>query len=46
MTHQDLIFTNDVASHIDALIEKFNPSKLFILVDHNTRKHVLPQLAE
>ena len=46
MTHQDLIFTNDVASNIDALIEKFNPSKLFILVDHNTRKHVLPQLAE
>lgn len=44
MAHQDLIFTNDVAKHVDALIEKFAPSTLFVLVDENTRKCVLPQL--
>ncbi|MBR5333054.1 MAG: 3-dehydroquinate synthase [Muribaculaceae bacterium] len=44
MKHQDLIFSNDVASHLDALVEKYNPSKLFILVDKNTRELVLPIL--
>lgn len=44
MKHQDLIFSNDVASHLDALVEKYNPSKLFVLVDENTSKHVLPML--
>lgn len=44
MKHQDLIFSNEVASHIDALVNKFNPSKLFVLVDKNTSKLVLPQL--
>ena len=45
MAHQDLIFTNDVAKHVDALVEKFAPSTLFVLVDENTHKCVLPQLA-
>lgn len=45
MKHQDLIFSNDVASQLDALIEKYNPSKLFVLVDSNTHKLVLPKLA-
>ena len=45
MAHQDLIFTNDVATHIDTLVEKFAPSTLFVLVDENTRKCVLPQLS-
>lgn len=44
MTHQDLIFSNDVASQLDALVEKYNPSKLFVLVDANTRQLVLPKL--
>lgn len=44
MKHQDLIFSNDVASQLDALVEKYNPSKLFVLVDANTRELVLPQL--
>ena len=44
MKHQDLIFSNDVASHLDALVEKYNPSTLFVLVDSNTRECVLPQL--
>lgn len=44
MKHQELIFTNDVTSNIDALIEKYNPSKVFVLVDENTNKMVLPQL--
>ena len=43
MKHQDLIFSNDVASQLDALVEKYNPSKLFVLVDANTRELVLPQ---
>ena len=42
--HQDLIFSNDVASHLDALVEKYMPSTLFVLVDENTRECVLPQL--
>lgn len=44
MKHQDIIFTNDVATHIDALVEKFAPSRVFVLVDENTRELVLPQL--
>ena len=44
MKHQDLIFSNDVASQLDALVEKYNPSKLFVLVDANTRQLVLPKL--
>lgn len=44
MKHQELIFTNDVSSQLDALIEKYNPSKVFVLVDENTNKMVLPQL--
>ena len=44
MKHQDLIFSNDVASHLDALVEKYNPSTLFVLVDSNTHECVLPQL--
>lgn len=45
MKHQDLIFSNDVATHIDALVEKMHPSKVFVLVDENTHKLVLPILA-
>lgn len=45
MKHQDLIFSNDVASQLDALVEKYNPSKLFVLVDANTHELVLPKLA-
>lgn len=45
MKHQDLIFSNDVASHLDALVKKYSPSKLFVLVDENTRECVFPQLA-
>lgn len=44
MQHQELIFTNDVTSNIETLIEKYNPSKVFVLVDENTNKMVLPQL--
>ncbi len=44
MKHQDLIFSNDVASHLDALVEKINPSKVFVLVDENTQRLVLPLL--
>lgn len=46
MKHQDLIFTNDVASHIDALVTKYSPSKVFVLVDENTQKLVLPLLSK
>ncbi|MBE6317644.1 MAG: 3-dehydroquinate synthase [Bacteroidales bacterium] len=44
MKHQDLIFSNDVASQLDVLVEKYKPSKVFVLVDANTEKMVLPQL--
>lgn len=44
MKHQDLIFSNDVASHLDALVKRYSPSKLFVLVDSNTHECVLPQL--
>ena len=44
MKHQDLIFSNEVASHLDALAERYTPSTLFVLVDSNTRECVLPQL--
>lgn len=44
MKHQDLIFSNDVALHLDALVEKINPSKVFVLVDENTQRLVLPLL--
>ncbi len=46
MKHQDLLFTNDVASALDKLINDAGSPLTFILVDDNTRRHVLPLLLE
>lgn len=46
MKHQELIFTNDVASAIDRFVDAASPSQLFVLVDVNTKAFVLPRLAE
>ncbi len=46
MKHQDLLFTNDVASAIKTTVDKINPSKVFVLVDVNTGSCVLPHLKE
>lgn len=39
-----IIYTNFVEDAIDALIDKFNPSSIFVLVDHNTQERVLPRI--
>ncbi len=44
MEHQELLFTNDVASAIKTVVSKINPSKLFVLTDVNTQALVLPRL--
>lgn len=43
---QELLFTNDVATEIDRLVEKIAPPQLFVLVDVNTKAFVLPRLVE
>lgn len=44
MTQQQLLFTNDVADSIQAIIDNINPNATFILVDENTARQVLPGL--
>lgn len=44
MDSQELIFTNKIGETIDALVEKYAPSKVFVLVDVNTASFVLPRL--
>lgn len=39
-----IIYTNFVEATIDALVEKFSPSTIFVLVDHNTQERVLPRV--
>lgn len=46
MEHQELIFTNDVASAIDTLAAAIAAPKTFVLVDVNTHAFVLPRLKE
>lgn len=41
---QQIIYTNFVEETVDRIIEKINPSSLFILVDDNTNERVLPRL--
>lgn len=44
MNSQELIFTNKVGETIDAIVEKYAPCKVFVLVDVNTASFVLPRL--
>ncbi|MDE6153507.1 MAG: iron-containing alcohol dehydrogenase, partial [Muribaculaceae bacterium] len=44
MKHQRLIFTNLVASALDNIVTGLNPNGIFILVDENTEKSVLPKI--
>lgn len=44
MKHQDLLFTNDVAAELDKIVKDYGAPLTFILVDENTRHHVLPRL--
>lgn len=46
MKHQDLLFTNEVAEALDKLITDAGHPLTFILVDENTRRHVLPLLLD
>lgn len=46
MKHQDLIFTNEVAEAIDRVAEGINSPQVFVLVDVNTYRFVLPVLKE
>ncbi|MDE7396923.1 MAG: 3-dehydroquinate synthase [Muribaculum sp.] len=41
---QTLIFTNDVSQALRHEIERISPDKVFVFVDRNTRKHVLPRI--
>lgn len=41
---QQLLFTNHVAEALDAMVEKLQPSSVFVLVDVNTASFVLPRL--
>ncbi len=41
---QQLIFSNNVAVELDKIIEGSNPSSVFVLVDENTERMVLPRL--
>lgn len=41
---QELIFTNDVASHLDNLIDRLRPANVFIISDVNTESLVVPRL--
>ena len=44
MKHQSLIFTNLVASTLDKTIKELSPNGIFVLVDENTEKYVLPRI--
>lgn len=46
MKHQDLIFTNEVADTVDRIVGEINPPQVFVLVDVNTYRCVLPVLKE
>ncbi len=41
---QQLLFTNDVAAHIQAVANDIKPNSTFILADDNTARCVLPEL--
>lgn len=41
---QQVIFTNEVDQAIDQAINSHGRGKVAVIVDHNTRRHVLPQL--
>lgn len=46
MNTQTLIFSNEVPEALDKLLIDLNPANIFILVDTNTRRLVLPALME
>jgi 3-dehydroquinate synthase len=41
---QNILFTNNVAEALEKVVEKLEPISIFVLVDTNTAKFVLPQL--
>ena len=43
---QNLVFTNDVGTALSAAIHTLQPSSVIVLVDDNTRMHVLPRLQD
>ncbi len=44
--NQQVIFDNDVLQRLDSLLQRMMPNKVFLLMDMNTEKWVLPKLAE
>lgn len=44
MIHQQLIFSHDIGPIIDKRIDKLKPKGIFVLVDTNTKKYVLPYI--
>lgn len=44
-SRQALIFTNDVATHLRALVEEMSPSSVHIITDSNVAAQVLPSLS-
>ncbi len=42
--NQQLIFSNNVAIELDKIVEGSNPSGVFVLVDENTERMVMPRL--
>lgn len=44
MKHQELIFSNNVAEEIDKIAQKVKAPQVFVLVDVNTDRYVLPLL--
>lgn len=46
MAHQDIIFTNDVSHALTGILDSKNFNRLFVITDTNTRRDVLPRLAD
>lgn len=46
MTHQKIIFSNDVGTAIDNALKDLDYNKLFVLTDVNTRQFVLDKVAD
>ena len=46
MEHQDLLFTNRVSEALTKLLDGMQANRVFVLTDENTRREVLPALAD
>lgn len=46
MAHQDILFTNDVSNALTDILKEKSFNRLFVITDTNTRRDVLPRLAD